>query len=399
MEKSGINTLYDDKWNIRSNHPAWKLINMNIVEIIEKFLSTKKSIKTKESYFTDLKKFFELYEIYDCNKLIELYWNYGLSDIISEYINSVKKLDPQDPNRITNPRTVNRKAYALSSFFKFLQKRYKFNYNPVMFDAINTPKYSSTNSVSNDELEWILKFMKNKYKKSSSKSTLRNLRNYLIFCFLSFSLRRNEISKLRWQDINHSEKYIQVLQKWNSYKLIPLPETIYKLLIEFKALKWSYWYTWDYIFTPFSNNKTKNTNKPISTDYLYSLVIKSWNEYQINEEMQEIYKQLNKLSNRKKYLKKKKHGSTNLENINKEIKEIDDKINNLKIMKKELNKNNKQISCHSFRKTFVEQAILRWDDIIQIQNATWHSNSNMISYYQTINKTKHNSINEIEDLY
>ncbi|MBS8122452.1 tyrosine-type recombinase/integrase [Candidatus Vampirococcus lugosii] len=396
MVDSDIKIFSDNIGSINPKHPAFNLLEMEIWELIEKFLRTKKSIRTQQSYFTDLKFFFEKYEIYDCKKLLNYYSNYELSDMINDYINSSKKVDPQDPNRIYNPRTVNRKAYSLSSFFKFLQKRYKLNYNPVMFDALNTPKYSSTNSINNEELKNILNFLKQKYENENNK--IKNLRNYLIFCFFSFSLRRNEVSKLRWQDINKSEKYIQVLQKGNTTKLIPIPSNVYELLLEFQTLKASLGYIGDYIFTPFNNNKTKTINKPISPDYLYNLVIKLWNEFETNTQIQNIYQKINKLQNKKKYLNKKLKLNKNIE-IEEKINNINYEINNLKNMKKEILKNNKQISCHSFRKTFVEQAILRGDDFVQIQNATGHTNPNMINYYQTINKTKHNSINNLDNFY
>jgi hypothetical protein len=41
------------------------------------------------------------------------------------------------------------------------------------------------------------------------------LRDYLIFIFLSFSLRRDEISKLKWSDLknSNSRNYLEVYQK------------------------------------------------------------------------------------------------------------------------------------------------------------------------------------------
>ncbi len=390
--------LQDYSGNIKNNHPASSILELSIASILELFLDTKKSLRTKKSYFTDLKNFFEQYKIYDWDTLLRSYWNYEITDLITEYINNQKKIDPQDPNRILNPRTVNRKAYALSSFFKFLQKKYKLNYNPVLFEAINTPRHSTTASINSDELKNILYFVKQKYQKSPQSKKLINFRNYLIFCFLSLSLRRNEVSKLRWQDINKQEKYIQVMQKWSSYKLIPIPSNIYELLMSYQTTKYKLWYKSDYIFSPFTNNKTKDTSKPLTSDYIYNIVIKIWNEFQVDSELKEISSQLSKLQNKKKYLTKKIK-INNDKKIEENLKDIDSQIQNLKSMKKELMKNNKQISCHSFRKTFVEQAILRWDDFVQIQNATGHANPNMISYYQTINKTRYNSINNLDELF
>lgn len=403
-----IMTNIKKKDNI-TNHPIYNIYNLEISNLIEIFLNTKKSEKTKKSYYSDLNSFFKYSKINKWSELIDLYGNYTLSNIISEYININKKFEEWDKNKLKNPRTVNRKAYALSSFFKFLQKKYNFSYNPVIFDAYNTPKYSNTESINRDDLIWILNFMKEKIENKNAKSNIKkltNIRNYLIFCFLSFSLRRNEISKLKWEDINNDNKYINVEQKWWTYKLIPIPEKIFELLNEYKLKKKIEWYYWDYIFSPFNNNRTKNTNKPLTTDYLYSLVIKNWNEYKSFWNISKINEQIKKISNRKKYLNKikqkyenKKEKENKFEDISNEILIITEEYKKLIKLKKEIIKEQKQISCHSFRKTFVEQAILRWDDFIEIQNATWHSNVNMISYYQTIDKTKHNSINKINDLY
>ncbi|UFX82613.1 tyrosine-type recombinase/integrase [Candidatus Absconditicoccus praedator] len=384
--------------NQQISNPANKLSSLQIHELINIFLQTKKSIKTQKSYFVDLKQFFEDFQIYEGAQLIQKLSDHSISEDITNFINSHKKYDPQNPNRLLNPRTINRKAYSLSSFFKFLQKRFKVNYNPVIFEPASTPKFSETNSLNKEELVGFLEYLKEKYKKSSDKKIHIHLRNYLIFGFMFFSLRRSEVSQLRREDINFEEQYIKVLQKGGTNKYIPLPEEFFNKLMQFKDIKESKKIESDYIFTPFYNNKTKNFEKPLTSEYIYNLTLKQWIKYKNNEELSQIYKEKDKLKNRKKYLNKKLKLSKD-KKIENEIRIVEEKIEQLNIRKKRLLQTTKSISCHSFRKSFVEQAILRGDDFVEIQNATGHSGPAMIGYYQSISKTKHNSANKMSDIF
>jgi integrase/recombinase XerD len=122
-----------------------------------------------------------------------------------------------------------------------------------------------------------------------------------------------------------------VYQKGGTYKLLPIPENIMFFLKEFKNCHPSFS---AYIFRPIRNNRTKDLNRPLDSSYILKLIVK----------------------------------------IAKEI--VPDK----------------NITPHSFRKTFIELAIANKEDFIAICNATGHNNVEMINYYHTADKLKHNAI-------
>jgi integrase len=151
------------------------------------------------------------------------------------------------------------------------------------------------------------------------------------------SLRRNEVVKLRWSDVDSSTPHLTVYQKWWSTKLIPLPSSIYELLLQLWQDKMTMWLVSDYIFSPIKNNSTGDLSKPISADYVFELIKKlaaiCW---------------------------------------------ID-----------------KKITPHSLRKTFIELALDSKEDYINIANATGHSTLEMIKYYDTRSKLEKNAVNNM----
>jgi site-specific recombinase XerC len=70
-----------------------------------------------------------------------------------------------------------------------------------------------------------LNYTKESYLKAKNDfQKITKLQQYLIVCFMSLSLRRNEVSKAKRSDIKVDEKYIKIFGKGAKYKDIPIPE-------------------------------------------------------------------------------------------------------------------------------------------------------------------------------
>jgi integrase len=158
----------------------------------------------------------------------------------------------------------------------------------------------------------------------------------LAFLF-GLALRREEVANLNWNDVNFQQQTVNVYQKGGGYKLLPLPMNLVLLLNEFKQL---YGDTCPYMFHPVRNNTTKELNKPITGEYIFEMVKKMA----------------------------------------------------LRVVP------NKNITPHSFRKTFIELALNDKQDFISIINATGHATVEMVKYYDTRDTLKNNAIHSIANI-
>ena len=185
--------------------------------------------------------------------------------MVDKTIGFIRWQEKRDPftGKVKNPSTVNRKAYALSSFFNYLIDVYGYTKNPIkQFNPHKIERKSTTASLTRAEAIDVLKFMQGKYRESE-----RDFRNHLIIIFLNiFALRRNELVGLTWDDVGFWESSINVYQKGGSTKLLPIPSNIMYYLETFKN---TYPSTSAYIFRPTQNNTTKDLNKPFTTSYIY----------------------------------------------------------------------------------------------------------------------------------
>jgi integrase len=297
-----------------------------LLDVIEDFLATKNSAQTIRSYRNDLLSFFNHLELTFLNDLALI----KFPVVVEKTIAFIRKQEKKDPftDKVKNPSTVNRKAYALSSFFNYLIDVYNYPKNPIkQFQPHKTERKSNTTSLTRAEAIDVLKYTEGKHRKSE-----RDFRNHLIIIFLNiFALRRNELVGLTWDDVNFQECSINVYQKGGSTKLLPIPPNIMYYLESFKNI-----YPTDsaYIFRPTTNNTTKDLNKPLTTSYIFQLI----------------------------------------EKITKEV--VPDK----------------KITPHSFRKTFIELSIANKEDFVAICNATGHTNINMLGYYCASDRLKHNAV-------
>ncbi len=305
-----------------------------VYEVIEEFLGYKSSEQTKRAYRSDIKVFFDKIKVYYLRDLGFVPYH-ELVRLVLTHINSYKNVEKHRPDQVINPKTINRKAYALSAFFKFLINVYNYPKNPLNnFISLKEAKRSNTTSLTKSEIFELIEFLK----KNIAHSQI-DFRNYLIImCLFSLALRRNEVANLRWKDINLDRQSINVFQKGGTYKELPIPDNLLKLLFGFRS---EYAKLSGYIFHPLVNNRTGVIDKPITTDLIFKIV--------------------------KKIIPKV----------------IPDK----------------KITPHSFRKTFVEFALTNNQDFISIINATGHSNIEMVKYYDTRDTLKNNAINQMNNIF
>lgn len=300
-----------------------------MIDVIENFTQLKNSDHTQRSYKSDITSFF--------NKLEVVFLvDFGLIpypqvvDQIQTYLKDNTKKDEKTA-RVLNAKTVNRKAYSLSSFFNYLIQVYNYPKNPIKnFTPLKTDKRSTTTSLTRAEVIDFLAFAKGEHRLSETK-----FRDYLILIFLfGLALRRDEVANLKWDDVNFQQHTVNVYQKGGTFKLLPLPIGILLVLSEFKQ---HYGDACPYIFHPVRNNRTKELSKPIRSEYIFVMVKKI------------------------------------------ALQVVPDK----------------NITPHSFRKTFIELALNNKEDFISIINATGHATVEMVKYYDTRDTLKNNAIHSI----
>lgn len=309
----------------------------NLEDLLTEFLKEQTSSHTKRAYWGDIRAFFVYAAIHTPFQL----WNmnfWKMKTKVFAYLEFYKKPHKDQPDRLINWRTVNRKAYALSAFFKFLMDTYDYPKNPLKtYQNEGTPETTETKSLSERELLNVLHFMKENYElEENVLKRLMKQQQYLIFCFMALSLRRSEVVYARWSDLKREEKYITIFWKGAKFKDIPLPPIVFDTLIKFEKEKEKNWYKSAFIFSPFQNRTTNKYDKPLTTSYLYQIVkkvaLKLWLEAN---------------------------------------------------------------HPHTFRTTFVKMALNKGLSDIEIMNSTGHSGSAMIKYYDTRSKSSINAINKL----
>jgi site-specific recombinase XerD len=273
--------------SLTTDHSSFDL--QTIVQIMDQFLRSKKSSQTQRAYQQDIMSYFQQMQIVTVADL-KRYTVYQLSDSILQYCDSFKKTDPYRTDRVLNPRTVNRKAYALSSFFEYLMAHFGYPRNPVkVFAPYTTPKTTSTDDLSQQEFDALRQYcqdllipIKPSEKKTDAKKTLHHYQQALIMTMLMMSLRRNEVANLRRDDRNQRNHVLTVYGKGQKEKYLPLPSLLIAQLATFSQFKTQYGIDSPYIFSALQNNSTHDTQKPISGSYIFQLVRKITHLLQIS---------------------------------------------------------------------------------------------------------------------
>ena len=198
-------------------------------EVLDGFISTKRSINTKRAYSRDITDLFSYLGVGDTKQLGSIQFH-DLVIEIQRYLENCTEFD-EITRRPLNPTTINRKAYALSSFFKYLIHSYGYPKNPLdQYQAHKVDRKSKTISLNRSEILDVIDYMAKKRNDSQT-----SFRDYLAICFLSvLALRRNELVGLKWSDIDFNGSSANIYQKGGSYKLLPIPTNLLKLLKEYR---------------------------------------------------------------------------------------------------------------------------------------------------------------------
>ena len=334
--------------HIQKSEQSIHFIGKEIKELLSDFLKTKKSSETRKAYSKDILTFFDKIKVSTVGELGTIP-TADLSKLIINYIESHKISDIDRKDRVRNPRTLNRKAYALSSFFAYLVAHYGYARNPVkVYIPYSTSSKTSTQDLEPEEVTALWTYIKKQYNGSTTPlQSVTNMQKMLILAFLMLSLRRNEIANLRRDDIDTKKSFITVFGKWQKYKYIPLHVSILWHLESFKWLKQTQWFFSDYIFSPLRNHTTSDTKKPISWWAIF-----------------------------------------------KHVKNMVGKLQALWLIDPD-----KNITPHSFRTTFVKMALDKWRTDIEIMNTTGHSTSAMVKYYDSRSALEVNAAWIVDDMF
>ena len=320
--------------------------------ILERFLETKHSLNTRTAYRTDIKGFFQQLSprpptdkgpgssIDSTNpqkKRSELtYQDFfqippsTMSEHIAAYLDSVQKIDTHRGYTL-NPRTINRKLSALSSFFSYLVRWHEFPSNPIkFFEAFPVHQKSTTPTLNESEMAHILQFMEKQHERSP---TITTFRDSLIVRFLfRYALRRSELVSLKWDDFKVESGYFEVIQKGNDPMVKPIIPEDWNLLCQFRSKQNQEGSP--YVFHAIRPSSKTGQFEPLSVGYVYKMV-------------RAVGKKLFP---------------------------------------------EKNITPHSFRGTFVGCALNQKIEAGEIANATGHKDVKMVYYYDRRNPITHNAI-------
>lgn len=315
--------------NLAANGQNLAILELN--QVIEDFVSLKRSNHTKRAYKNDIEQFFYKLDMCFLDDLGRLPFS-ALVRTLQGHVTDIKKVEKLETReRVTNARTVNRKIQSLRSFFDYLVKVYRYPQNPLdQIQKLKTENFSNTQSLNRSEVVDLLAVARGRRRENKS-----SFRDYLVFvCLFNLALRVDEAANLQWNDLDLTNQVIKVYQKGGSTKVLPLPGNIAESFKEFHQLHAN---NCTYIFQPARNNSHKTTDKPISTQSLFKIVTKLAG----------------------------------------------------KVIP------GKKITPHSLRKTFIEQALNNNEDLISICNATGHNSIEMVKYYDTRDRIKNNAIHSV----
>jgi integrase len=321
--------------------------------------------------------------------------NGKLIPMLSHHLQTVAKKEPQT-GRIENPRSFNRTRSVLSSFFQFLQDRYEFAQNPMHhFPALKINRKSTTPSMSEDELSVLLSTLFKKREES-----FHDFRNFLLVYLLStLALRRQEVCLLRWDKLNMHEGWIDVIQKGNTTKRLPLRPFTLELLKNFRS---AYAVSEDYIFFAKCN-------------HLNGLSFVKKNEKSHSEakkQDQSNTKEIPSVEAPSLWTSEKTIQSKSSQPRSPQAKLPEPKLSQPTTLQPKQPLSSSRVyqivkgtledffpgrgfSVHSFRKTFIEIANKQGINPVETMNATGHASVEMIAYYDTRNALANNAIHPI----
>lgn len=242
--------------------------------LCDKFVQLQKCERTKRAYRCDLRQFLNhLHLTQKGYRSLSWRTRSSLVEDLSSFVESFGKFEIH-AQYLTNGTTLNRKRFTLVKFFDFLMDIKGFPFNPARQLPVYPPKeHSNTPTLSKGQITHLIAAMSEDRLKSKG-----HFRNYLVITGLfHFALRREELVNLRWSKIyQHPIPHFQVRQKGNRIKYLPIFAKYQQRLDEFVSLHGK---SGDYLFTPLKNNRTKDLQKPLSTNGVLLIVKKASKTY------------------------------------------------------------------------------------------------------------------------
>ncbi|NMA02604.1 MAG: tyrosine recombinase XerC [Clostridia bacterium] len=179
---------------------------------------------TLRAYSNDLLQFFEYYSQKKGIKFDEI------SNLQIEYVffrGYLAHLQQQGMAK----STINRKIIALRSFYKYLRNNNLVERNPLeLIKTLKTPKKIPEILHENDVI--------NILEESFNDSNPLTIRDKAIFETLySTGLRVSELTSLRMDSINFSNKYIRVIGKGDKERIVPIGSKAIKALMEYFSIR------------------------------------------------------------------------------------------------------------------------------------------------------------------
>jgi site-specific recombinase XerD len=136
---------------------------IQISTLIDSWLETKRSSQTRRAYRRDVIDFCVYVGLMTIGDL-QVYPIPQLSHQILDWLKTQYQHDEHNPDKVLNPTTINRKAYAVSSWFEYLMAVYQYPKNPAkIFTPLKTVKYSTTDSLTKLEYVSLLEYQKEQY--------------------------------------------------------------------------------------------------------------------------------------------------------------------------------------------------------------------------------------------
>lgn len=198
-----------------------------MIELIERFLNfiqyeKRFSSNTLLAYEQDLKQF-----------VVFIGEHFQHADLLTVQPSMIRSWTISLIERKDSASTVNRKISCLKSFYKFYHKLGSISQNPT--SKVIRPKMPKR--LPKDVPATKLKDIQDKLEVEMDQDSIESNRNYTMFIvFYYCGLRRSELIDLTWSQIDMSKKEMSIIGKGKKQRLIPLSDSILKLLLDYKEV-------------------------------------------------------------------------------------------------------------------------------------------------------------------
>ncbi|QQE77302.1 tyrosine-type recombinase/integrase [Alicyclobacillus sp. SO9] len=160
------------------------------------------------SYRTDFRQFFGFLESQgSCPEIEDI-----TTPMIREYIYFLSE------DRGLHPNSIRRKIHSLSSFFKFCYTEEYISKNPML--RVTAPKKRQPVPIYLPAPD-LQKLMDAPMAKGKERTKLRD--TLILKTFVFTGIRRSELLKLNWEDIDFIDQTVKIHGKGSKERLIPLP--------------------------------------------------------------------------------------------------------------------------------------------------------------------------------